>query len=220
MGGRGSGRRWHYGTAACTEDYRSVDVRRWAREGLLISGRWFGWNWRRGGETVASIHVFPETDHVILSYRHRRADADWKIEEYPVRLSWTPCTFGGQRAWFICPAAGCGRRVAILYGGSIFACRHCYHLVYRSQRESAGDRAARQAEKIRARLGWEAGILNGEGDRPKGMHWDTFARLTALHDVFLTRSLVEIMQLLGIGAAATASVGRHVRVIEPVPSNV
>jgi hypothetical protein len=208
MGGRGSGRRWYYGAADCTDEYRSLDVRRWQRDGLLMPGRWFGWQWRRDGETVASIQVLAETDRVTLSYRHRRAGEDWKSEEYPVGLSWTPCTFGGQRAWFTCPAAGCGRRVAILYGGSIFACRHCYRLVYRSQRESIGDRAARRAEKIRARLGWEPGILNGRGDRPKGMHGGTFERLTGLHDVFLTRSLVELMQLLGIGVAAPVSSGR------------
>ena len=41
-------------------------------------------------------------------------------------------------AAFICPAAGCGRRVAILYRGGIFACRHCYRLAYASSREDAG----------------------------------------------------------------------------------
>jgi hypothetical protein len=42
--------------------------------------------------------------------------------------------------WFICPAVGCGRCVAILYGGGIFACRHCYRLAYASSREEAGGR--------------------------------------------------------------------------------
>ena len=75
-------------------------------------------------------------------------------------------------AAFICPAAGCGRRVAILYGGGIFACRHCHQLAYFSSREDAGDRAARRrAERLRARLGWEPGILNGEGGKPKWMRW-------------------------------------------------
>jgi hypothetical protein len=67
--------------------------------------------------------------------------------------------------------------VAILFGGSIYACRHCHKLVYQCQRETDDDRAARRADTIRRRLGWEAGILNGEGDKPKGMHWRTFERL-------------------------------------------
>ena len=32
--------------------------------------------------------------------------------------------------------AGCGRRVAILHAGKVFACRQCRNLVYGSQRES------------------------------------------------------------------------------------
>jgi hypothetical protein len=46
------------------------------------------------------------------------------------------CNYGGQRAWFVCPG-GCGRRAAILYYGNTPACRHCYHLAYESQQESA-----------------------------------------------------------------------------------
>ena len=80
-----------------------------------------------------------------------------------MRIVRTPCNLGGSRAWFICPAVGCGRRVAILYGGGIFACRHCYQLAYASAREDVCDRAARRADRLRARLGWEPGILNGNG---------------------------------------------------------
>ena len=35
MGGGGSGRYWHYGAKNTTGDYRSIDVRRWQRDGLL-----------------------------------------------------------------------------------------------------------------------------------------------------------------------------------------
>lgn len=124
---------------------------------------------------MASISVRTEPGRVILTYRHRRGGENWKGESYPVYLDWTVCNLGGQRPWFLCPAQGCGRRVSILYlGGSIFACRHCYQLAYPSQREVAYDRAAKRADKIRERLGWEQGILNPKGWRkPKGMHWDT-----------------------------------------------
>jgi hypothetical protein len=59
-----------------------------------------------------------EQDRVILIYRHRSGDAEWKDEHYAVRIVRTPCNLGGLRPWFICPAVGCGRRVAILYGGA------------------------------------------------------------------------------------------------------
>ena len=36
MGGIGSGRRWYPGAKDTIDDYRSIDVRRWKREGLLV----------------------------------------------------------------------------------------------------------------------------------------------------------------------------------------
>jgi hypothetical protein len=158
-----------YGANSTTDDYRTLDVRRWAREGVLRPGYWGGWQWTRDGETVASIQMRAEQDRVILIYRHRSGDGEWKDEQYPVRIVRTPCNLGGWRAWFICPAVGCGRRVAILYGGGIFACRRCYRLAYASSREDAGGRATRRADRLRARLDWEPGILNGGGEKPKWM---------------------------------------------------
>lgn len=192
MGGPGSGRGLRAGTAETTADFWQLDVRRWQRDGYLLAGRAFAWEWTRAGEQVAYINVRTEVDRVILSYRHRRGGGEWKSEEYPVRLDWTPCTYGGSRAWFLCPAAGCGRRVAILYGGGIFACRHCHRLAYPSQREVSHDRASRRANKIRERLGWEPGILNGSGWKPKGMRWRTYERLRAEHDAYVQRTLVGI----------------------------
>lgn len=190
--------RWHYGAADCTDDYRRLDVRRWQRDGLLTPGRAFGWNWYRGDEVRGSIQVRMEADRVILSYRHRSGSGEWKSEEYPVRLDWTPCNYGGRRAWFLCPARRCGRRVAILYGVGIFACRHCYQLAYPCQRETSDERAARRADIIRARLGWQPGIANGNGGKPKGMRWRTFERLTAEHDALVGQSLAGMARRLGI----------------------
>lgn len=36
---------------------------------------------------------------------------------------------------------------------------------------------ARKADKVRLKLGWREGILHPEGQKPKGMHWQTFSRL-------------------------------------------
>ena len=197
MGGMGSGRRYQGGKST-TSDMRALDVRRLQRDGLLTPGRAFGWNWSRNGETIASIQMRTEEDRVILNYRSRSNGDEWKAMEYPVRLEWTDCTLGGQRAWFLCPAQGCGRRVAILYGGSVFACRHCHKLNYQCQRETNDDRAARRADKIRERLKWDAGILNGNGRKPKGMHWRTFERLRAEHDAFVSASLAGMAKRLGL----------------------
>jgi hypothetical protein len=198
MGGPGSGNRLRYGAKSTTDDYRTLDVRRFERAGMLTLGRRAGWQWTRNGETVASIQMRTEEDRVILIYRHRSGDAEWKDEQYAVRIVRTPCNLGGSRAWFLCPAVGCGRRVAILYGGGIFACRRCYQLAYASGREDVCDRAARRADRLRARLGWEPGILNGEGGKPKWMRWHTFERLAAEHHGFVGESLAAMAPRFGI----------------------
>lgn len=189
MGGFGSGNRWCRNTKPSTDDYRTLDVRRWAREGMLRPGYCGGWQWTCNDEVVASIRMRTEQDRVILMYRHRSGDEEWKDEEYSVRIVETPCNLGGKRPWFICPALSCGRRVAILYGGGVFACRHCYQLAYTSTREDAGERATRRAERIRNRLGWEPGTLNGNGGKPKWMRWRTFARLVDEHERLVDQSM-------------------------------
>lgn len=175
MGGFGSGSRGQVGRST-TSDLYALDVRQLQREKLLSANQNFGWSWSRNGEIIASIQIRTEADRVILNYRHKANGRDWVQMDYPVWLDWTACHYGGGRAWFRCPASGCGRRVAKLYIGraGIFACRHCYRLAYASQRENAMDRTIRRAEKIRARLGWEPGVLNGSGWKPKWMRWATF----------------------------------------------
>ena len=193
MGGIGSGNWYRWDKRDAVEDYRRLDVRRWARKGMLRPGSWGGWQWARNGD-VASIQMRAEQDRVILIYRHRSGGEEWKDEQY-VR---TPCNLGGSRPWFTCRAVGCGRRVAILYGGGIFACRHCYQLAYASSREDAGDRATRRADRLRTRLGWEPGILNIEGSKPKWMRWRTFNRLTRDHDRFVARSMQAVALKFGL----------------------
>jgi len=197
MGGIGSGRR-NQGGKNATDDYRGLDVRRWQRDGFLTPGRAFSWQWTRNGEVTATIQVRSESDRVILSYRQRSGGGEWKDERYPVRLDWSACTYGGRRAWFLCPAAGCGRRVAILYGGGIFACRHCYRLAYPSQRETSDDRALRQAQTIRKRLGGTANMMEPFPQKPKGMRWRTYERLADKERRHTQVSLAGIVRRFGL----------------------
>lgn len=197
MGGLGSGR---HATTACTDDCLRIDARRLARDGLLKPGSARVWQWTIDGERVASVGMRADAINLHLDYRHRCNGDAWRDVAYPVALDWTRCHYGGKRAWFRCPSWRCGRRVAILYMGTYgkFACRRCYRLPYRSQRETADDRAARRAERIRARLQWEPGILNGNGDKPPWMRWRTFDRLCAEHDALVSASLVGMLHRFGL----------------------
>ena len=160
-----------------TESYRNLDVRRWQRDKLLNAGSSFGWEWSHEGEVLASIGVRAETGRVVLSYRHRLNDEPWQDVEYSVLIEWTPCQFGGSRAWFLCPARGCGRRVAILYSGVIFACRKCHRLIYQCQKQRVWERAMSRARKIRMKLGGSPDVTEWFPPKPKGMHWSTYERL-------------------------------------------
>lgn len=197
MGGIGSGRRYQGGKDT-TNDMRSLDIRRLQRDDLLRPGTAFGWRWTVNGNEVSSIQLRMGTDLVILNYQSRSRSGEWKMWEYPVRIEWTPCHLGGRRAWFLCPVGSCGRRVAILFGGSIFACRHCHELAYPSQRESKFVRAMRRANSIRQRLEWEMGIANSYGDKPKGMHMRTFERLKAEHDAYANAAWTGISKRHGL----------------------
>ena len=53
------------------ELYKSIDVRRWHREGRLLAGRQFSWSWTSGGETSGTIKVRSEVDAVVLMYQAR-----------------------------------------------------------------------------------------------------------------------------------------------------
>ena len=53
-----------------------------------------------------------DADRINLSYRKRKEGEEWQDMNYPVYLEYTACNYGGRRAWFRCPAIGCGRRVA------------------------------------------------------------------------------------------------------------
>ena len=207
MDGINSGRR-DQGGKDTTDDCRSLDVRWFQRKGLLAAGRSADVNWSRNGKKEAAISVRAESGRVILDYRHQRGGDEWKSQNYPVRIEWTPCNYKGARAWFICPAQGCGRRVAKLYlGGTIFACRHCYKLVYECQRESRADRAARRADTIRRRLGWDVGIFNPPGGKPKGMHSRTYQRLTIKHDAHVGISLNIMQQRMRMIEARFGDIG-------------
>jgi hypothetical protein len=198
MGGRGSGRRSTYDAKDTTEGARPLDIRKLMRSGLLTPGRTFGWQWTLNDRPVANIQIRVELERVVLLYRHRsHREAEWQEVEQAIDLEHTPCNIGGTRCWWLCPR--CRRRVAIFYGsGKLYACRHCYQLGYACQKEGRSDRSARRADTIRRKLGWDAGILNGGGGKPKGMRWRTFERLTREHDLHANAALAGMAKFFGL----------------------
>jgi hypothetical protein len=188
MGDVGSGNWYRFDKKTTTSECHSVDVRYLQRENLLRSGHSFSLRWSRAGSETGSIGGAVEgierPERVILLYRHRSGPSgEWEDMREPVSLAWTTCNFSRERPWFVCPGADCGRRVAVLYGpGRYFLCRHCYDLVYASQRENGMYRALHKAQSIRERLGGSASMMKPFPERPKGMHHETYWRLREEHD--------------------------------------
>ena len=194
MGGRGSGRQSSYDGKAETNDSMPLDIRKITRKGLLVPGNSLNWQWLVNDRQVAGISIRVDfLESMLLSYRMKSTG---EVVEQRVQTQTSPCHLGGQRHWFTCPR--CSKRVAVLCApGRYFACRQCGGLGYATHKEGAGDRASSKANKIRKRLGWQAGFLNGNGAKPKEMHWNTYHRLKTLHDALVQVSCHDIDRKLG-----------------------
>jgi hypothetical protein len=160
-------------------DYLALDVRRLKRDGMLVPGRPFEWQWHADNRPIGGIKIIVADGRLILTYVYRTAGAGLKHAELPISLAWTQCNYSGRRPWFLCPGKGkdCGRRVAILYAGETFVCRHCRQLAYPTQRLQPWERALQRAQSIRMRLGGSGSLHEPIGPKPKGMHETTYANL-------------------------------------------
>jgi hypothetical protein len=141
MGGYNSGR-WGYHTKKCTvEECRTLDIAEFRGKGFLRPGqvcsgtcRWTNWQ----GKETSSLGYTTTGYAIRLHYTITWINGKSEQINYEVPVVWTPCNFGGQRPWFVCPGSDCGRRVAKLYStpsGRYYLCRHCHDLSYRSRQE-------------------------------------------------------------------------------------
>jgi hypothetical protein len=191
VGGPGSGLWYRWDKRECLDDNFCIDVRRWKRDGMLSPGARFHWQWAMEGEVMGSIRVRVEVERIVLVYRLRASGGNWRPVEEPVRLTYTPCNFGGQRVWFQC--AGCGERAAKLYSQiPPFKCRRCCDTRYQSQSETPEDRAMRKDRRIRHRLGASSSLAEPILSKPRGMHRTTFHRLQRAAEDATLSSLSEL----------------------------
>lgn len=210
MGGIGSGNRYRYNSKNTVEGRTSLDINRWVREGCITSGRSFSTKWTWGDGSTSSISVRVESAWAIrLSYRTRSGgEVDWTDVNYSIQLTRTPCRFGGERTWFLCPGRGCERRVAKLYcAGRYYVCRHCGNLAYSSQSEDAGDRALRRAQTIRKQLGGSANMFELFPPKPKGMHWRTYISLQRESIQLGEQSVIHMKKRMGMAERMLEKIG-------------
>lgn len=164
------------------EQSRRLDVGWFQRRGYLqdvpLPGR-STWTGPRG---ESEIQWTASAGAVWLHYKVRQGLEDWQAYDYPVHVGYTPLPRGGRRAWFHCPAQGCGRRCKVLYmppAARVFACRRCHNLAYTAQqdRDELGKRddwlrhEERMTERLARLLGRHQQVMNladrlGLGDDP------------------------------------------------------
>lgn len=176
MGGIGSGCLGRCGTRPTTEGCLNLDVRWLARRGALAPGHHVVALTQ--GRKAWRIGVWGGSDGLVLDYSAEVRGAWLPVRECVV-IDRTPCHLGGARVWFRCP--GCGGRVAVLFTRTgLFRCRQCHGLAYASTREPAWVRQRRKADRLRIKLGGEAGF-GQVPPRPVGMRWRTYDR--TLNDI-------------------------------------
>lgn len=194
MGGYGS-TRWNWErTRTDTAGLLRLDVRWLARRGSLRPGTVCTLTWTGDdGEPAGTIATIMSREHrcLTLTYSTRRhGEPDWTPRTERVRLDTTACHYGGERWWFLCPQ--CHTRRAVLFSaGGVFACRTCHDLAYSSTREDDAARCDRRIRRLAEQLGSDGygrrGFLWTMPDKPDGMHWRTYRRLT--------RNLVRVHRL-------------------------
>ncbi len=153
------GGRWDKKTTV--EECKSIGTTFLKEHGYFCGWHVGGMKWTRNGEETGSISftvsVQDWTGEIRFQYTQtQRHSGEKESLDYPVRLTATPCHYGGKRWWFTCPLVkngiACNRRTLKLYlgGGKYFGCRHCYNLTYEScqEHDARVDRLAKNPDLL------------------------------------------------------------------------
>lgn len=196
MGGHGTGRK-EYATTSTVKESKTIDVSLMADEGYLNAGASGTLSWSRNGEQFALIgfRTNDDEDVLYLSYTTSHPLSDDRTKHnYGVPITTTPCNFGGERPWFLCPGherETCNERVGKLHcppRGERYLCRHCHDLAYESSRKSGNpvETAKLRYERAHRKLrpdadshfpGRNGTVLVRMDGKPDGMHWDTYEEI-------------------------------------------
>lgn len=161
----------------------ALDVRPLWRNGQLRAGRASVITWRCDGEVCAQVCLEAEPDAVVLVFKTTAGET----VRQRISLAFTPCHFGKERPWFVCPQ--CRRRIGVLYvvTDPAFSCRKCCCLRYAAQSESRGMRGLNAARKIRTSLGGGPSLYDPFPRRPVSVRREVYVALRARYNARLRR---------------------------------
>lgn len=180
MGGKGSGTWYRGNKQTTTEEVKRIDVRYMKQRGLLSPNAAGNLSWNCQGKPTGNINYTCYQGHLQLNYRYKDQGREWLPVLQHIPIDRTPCYFGGERLWFLCPC--CNRRIGVLYyKNNYFLCRHCCQLSYPSQLQGNNENLLAKMQKLGQKT--FAYYEYGEGfGKKKGMHWKTFNRLCAHYE--------------------------------------
>ena len=116
------------------------------------------------------INAEPTLQGLKITYRKR------KQISYVIDVEKLPCNYGGFRSFFKCPL--CRKRMRFLYFAekSIFLCRGCLNLSYKSQRLRPTERYYHMSNKVKELVKQKGGSLENY-QKPPHIHAKTFKNL-------------------------------------------
>lgn len=178
MGGSNSGRHSPRATVEATGSLK-LDVHRWmegfdpartVHKQCILGGSF-------SGDITAIIEpVAADAAQVTLTFNIGHLTTETGPQRQEIAVVATPAPFGGQRWWWMCPA-GRGRVVKLYLpnGGRLFYSRQAYRLEYACQRGTAIDRVWAKERRLFRKLKADPGGASSQPDKPRGMHWRTYA---------------------------------------------
>jgi hypothetical protein len=190
---------------ACLQDGLKLDLNQLARKGFIkfganIGARRISWSNSHHGAIASGVISADMTDP---SHAWFRLAIGGFVQQ--ITLDSRRRHFGGLQFFFVCPATG--RLATVLWkppGASKFCSRQAWgrQVAYRSQFQSASDRACLGKERIRARL---IGDLDPDEwelpPKPKWMRWETYNRYVERFDSYEemldTASISSVLKRLG-----------------------
>jgi len=179
MGGYGSNRWGDTHVRATTGDGLRLSIA--SLKPYLTGGRWhMVWQWKRGDAVAATMGLAVNREGVTLDYTITHGDNEPQMVRDAVPVAWTNCTYGGERAWFVCPDCEIRRNALYLSPGQTrFRCRACHNLAYATQQMDPHDRHLQHIRALQGRLDGGGGeyVPWWIPPKPKGMRWETYQRL-------------------------------------------
>lgn len=185
MGGVGSGNWVRITKVNVLEDYQSISIADLSRQNFSFAE----------GDSTRSIWTISSNKYLVIEIKVENPtcfSVDFlpgrKIEnQLLIHFNLTPCNFGGNRAWFVCPH--CVKNRSRLYFKNLdFQCGFCLNIPYRCQNEKQWDRLLRKREKISIKLG------RTHEKKPPNMHWKTYSSLLNEYELLSEKASLSFLK--------------------------